>query len=95
MCHRYGEVLVCGDYRLRQWNASRLRLGKSLNDRREIRSRIGEEVFDAALGQERQISLRHTLNTNRLRSHFQFLRITLSPACRYHRLMEIDHNVQC
>jgi len=45
------------------------RFGVGLDDRREIGPGIGEEVFDAALGEERQISLRNALGLEFLPAH--------------------------
>jgi len=45
------------------------RLGVGLDDRREIGAGIGEQVFDAALGQERQIRLRDAVDRQFLARH--------------------------
>ena len=57
MGHRDREILMHRDHRLGGLSAARLGLGEGLDDRREISARIGEEIFDAALGEEREIGL--------------------------------------
>ena len=67
MRHRHRDVLVRdGDDLEARADALGGDGGERLVDRREIGAAIGEEIFDAALGQEREIGLRHELDGDRL-----------------------------
>jgi hypothetical protein len=69
MRHRHREVLVHGNHRLRRRDAARLGLSQRLDNRREIGSRIGKELIDTALGQQRQVGLGDAVDAKRLLSH--------------------------
>src|SRR5438045_9693734 len=55
-------------------------LGVRLDDRREIRAGIGEQVFDTALREQRQIGLRDALGLEFLPRHPALLLFRLSLA---------------
>jgi hypothetical protein len=55
--HRHREVLVRREERLRRRQPGVRRLGVGLDDRGEIGAGIGEQIFDAAVGEQRQIRL--------------------------------------
>jgi hypothetical protein len=74
--HRQGEVFVRREDRLRHRHAAPRRFGKGLDERREIGPGIGKEVFDPALGKEREIGFGHIVD----REFFVRHRITLCKA---------------
>ena len=65
--HRGGDVLVRHRHDLQPRRAPLgADRGQRLDHRREVRAAVGEQVFNAALGQKRQIGLRHGVDGNRL-----------------------------
>ncbi len=67
--HRQRQIFVRRNQRLRRRQAAMRRLGVGLDDRRKIGPGIGEEVFDAALGEERQIRLGDAVDIEFLARH--------------------------
>ena len=67
--HRDGDILVRHGHRLRHPPSCRLRLGEGLDQRREIGAGIGEEIVDATIGHEREISICHGSRSDRLDCH--------------------------
>ena len=67
--HRHREILVRRDQRLRHGHAGMRRLRVGLDDRREIGAGIGEQVLDAAIGEQREIGLRDALDRHLLAGH--------------------------
>jgi len=74
MRHRDRDILVRGDQRLWRRQPGMRRAGVSFDDRREIGAGIGEEIFDPALRQERQIRLGDAFGRDVLASHDNSLR---------------------
>ena len=67
--HRDGDILMRHGHRLRHPPTCRLRLGESLDQRREIGAGIGEEIIDTTIGDEREISICHSSRLDRLDCH--------------------------
>ena len=57
------------DDRLRHRGPGPRRFGEGLDQRREIGAGIGEQIFDAALGKQREIGLGHTVDRQLFASH--------------------------
>ena len=55
--------------RLRHRRAGPRRFSERLDQRREIGAGIGEQIFDAALGKQREIGFRHTVDRQLFASH--------------------------
>jgi hypothetical protein len=64
--HRDGGHLVRDGDRPRRGLALRIALGVGLDQRREVRPGVGEEVFDAARGKQLQIGLGGALDCRSL-----------------------------
>jgi hypothetical protein len=60
---------VRGEHRLRHGHAGPRRLRERLDERRKIGPGIGEQIFDPALGEEREIGFRHIVDRQFLASH--------------------------
>jgi hypothetical protein len=58
MRHRHAHVLVRHDHHLGQPPAELLALGVGLDDRREVGAAVGEQVLDAARGEQAQPGFR-------------------------------------
>ena len=67
--HRHRQILMRRKERLRRRQPAMRGLGVRFDDRREIGAGIGEEVFDAAFGEERQIGFRHAVDLEFLAAH--------------------------
>ncbi len=57
--HRDGHVLMRNRHRLGRLGPVRAGLGVGLDQRREIAASVGEQVVDAAIGEDRQIGVGH------------------------------------
>jgi hypothetical protein len=69
MRHRQRQVLVRREQRLRRRLPAMRRLGVGLDDRREIGAGVGEQIFDAALCEQREIGLRYAVDLEFLARH--------------------------
>ncbi len=78
MRHRQRQVLMRRDQRLRRRQPAMRRLGIGLDDRCEIGAGIGEQVFDAALGQQREIGLGHAVDVQFLARHAALLPLSVA-----------------
>ena len=76
--HREGEVLVRREHRLRHRHAGPRGFRERLDERREIGARIGEQIFDPTLGEQREIGFGHIVDREFFASH-EFLRRRLRP----------------
>src|SRR5947209_3333185 len=79
MRHRERQILMRCDQRLWRRKAGMRCLGIGLDNRREIRAGIGEQVFDAALREQGEVSLRDALGLQFLTRH-----LTTPAGTRFH-----------
>jgi hypothetical protein len=75
--HRYAHVLVRHDHDLGQAPAELLALGVGLDHRREIGAAVGEEVLDAARGEQPEPGVRGGFGLERCRLRFRRRRLRL------------------